>query len=123
MGLSVNGEVDVPVEERLSSCRWVAGLSVFCGAQEPVEGDNDEVDDVLVERSKFGVFCVEQVVEFSDDRDVCWVGSCLWVVVVSERLDKRSVHGMELGVRARAGRLVCVGRCVDLVVPRGGKRT
>ena len=49
VGAAIDGEGDVSEEEGLRPGIWIGGLQVLSWAEEPVEGDNDEVDGVAVE--------------------------------------------------------------------------
>ena len=57
----VNGEVDVSEQEGLGPCFRCLRPSIFGGPQEPEEGDDAEVHDVLVEHSVPRVLEVEDV--------------------------------------------------------------
>ena len=65
--------------------RW---LKVLCGTKQPEEGDNDEVNGVLVEGAMDGVVGVEDFRQAPDDGDVGRVGPARWVIVVSEGLEE-----------------------------------
>ena len=74
-------------EERLAaSFFW--RFEVLSWAQEPVEGDDDEVEGVLVEHSFLHMVKVEGFGHGSEDGDVGWVGSGLGVVFFSQRLEE-----------------------------------
>ena len=80
---AVDGERDVLEEERLTaSFFWC--FEVLSRAQEPVEGNNDEVEGVLVEHSFFRMIEVKGFRHGSEDGDVGWVGSGLGVVFFSQ---------------------------------------
>ena len=49
VGKAIDGESDVTEEEGLRPGIWIGGFQVLSWAEEPVEGDNDEVDGVSVE--------------------------------------------------------------------------
>ena len=59
-------------------------------AQQSEVGDNNEVDDVLVEDAIFGVLQVEDVQEGSQDGDVDRAGSCLRVIFSSHGVEEIS---------------------------------
>jgi hypothetical protein len=67
-------------------------MEVLGGAEEPVEGDDDEVDNVLVEAAFFRVVEVKGVQEGSQDGDVCRVGSSGGVILVPEALEESSEY-------------------------------
>jgi hypothetical protein len=60
----------------------VPGVSVLRWAEEPVEGNDGEVDDMAVDLAVDGVVGVEDIEEFADDSDVSRVGSFGRVVFV-----------------------------------------
>jgi len=71
-----------------------AGVQAFRRAEEPVECDNDKVDEVSFCWPVFRVIGVESVIEATEDGGVDRVGSGCWVVVGFERLEVRSEYGM-----------------------------
>jgi hypothetical protein len=60
----------------------VPGVSVLRWAEEPVEGNDGEVDDMSVDLAVNGVVGVEDVEEFADDSDASRVESFGRVVFV-----------------------------------------
>ena len=50
-------------------------MAAFRGSEQPVEGHNDEVNDVSIESSADGMLCVDDVTEGADDSQVDWVGA------------------------------------------------
>ena len=85
---AVNGEVDVSVAEGLGACIRVFRVGVFGRSEEPEEGNDDEVNDVLVEGSILGMVPVQDVVELSQYGDVGWVGTAGRIVCVSEGFEE-----------------------------------
>ena len=85
----VDGEVDVAVAEGLAASFGVA-VDVFGGAKEPVEADNDQVDDVCVERAVHGVISVKGLRQAAEDGDVDWIDSGGWVIFVAHGFVERS---------------------------------
>ena len=59
---------------------------VFGWSEQPVEGNDNEVEDNLVEDAPFGFVQVEGVPDFLDNGEVGRVGSGLRIVVVAELL-------------------------------------
>jgi hypothetical protein len=53
----------------------VPGVGVLCWAEEPVEGNAGEIDDMTVDLTVNWVGSVEGREEFADDSDVCRVGA------------------------------------------------
>ena len=66
-------------------------LTYSAGGEEPVEGDDDEIDDVGVESAALFVIGVEGVAEGPHDGEVARVGSRGWLVVVFEGLEESMV--------------------------------
>ena len=93
---AVDGEGDVLEEERLAAS-FFRSFEVLSRAQEPAEGDDDEVKGVLVEHAFFWVVKVEGFRCGSQDGDVGWVGSGLGVVFLAQCLEEVRQSGMELG--------------------------
>ena len=79
----LNGEGNVAKEEGLRAAFAFSG-QVFGWSKQPVEGDDDEVEDNFVEHAPFFVVQVQDLLEFPDDGQVGWVGSSGRVVVVAE---------------------------------------
>ena len=65
-------------------------VQVLSWPEEPIEGDNDEVDDVGVGNTIFGVFGVEGVDDGTNDGDVGWVGTGFWVVFIAQGFEESS---------------------------------
>jgi hypothetical protein len=63
-------------------------VSVLRWAEEPVEGDDGEVDDMAVDLTVNGVVGVEDIEEFADDGDVGRVGALGGVVLVGHPLEE-----------------------------------
>ena len=84
-----DGEVDVAEGEGLRAAFLVGGFQVFSGAEEPVEGDDDKVDDVRVESAEDSVRGVEGFQEGTDESKVGWTGTMGEIVLISECLDER----------------------------------
>ena len=85
----VDGEVHVLVAKGLAACFRVA-VDTFGGAEQPVEADNDEVDDVAVESAMDRVVCVEGCPQAADGGHVDGTDSRGWVIFVSHRSVERS---------------------------------
>ena len=81
---------DVTESEGLGASFSSGGEEVFGWSHEPVEGDDDEVDDVGVEASPHRVVEVEDVEEAQEDGDVGWVGPQGGAVLVREPLEVSS---------------------------------
>ena len=71
---AVDGEMDVLEAEGLRAA-FSSGIQVFRWPKEPVEGDDDEVDDVGVGNAEFGMFSLEDVNDGADNGDVGRVGA------------------------------------------------
>ena len=80
--MAVNREVDVPELKGLGSSFRCGRLSVFGRPQEPVESNDDEVNDMSVEGSLDRMVLVKDFGQLSDDGGVDWVGPCGGGVVV-----------------------------------------
>ena len=91
-----DGEGDVLEGEGMGSTVFVGCcvFELFGRAQEPLEGNDDEVDDVGVECPMFSVLEVEGVEEASEDGEVGWVGSSGRVVFAPEALEESSEYGI-----------------------------
>ena len=85
-----HGEVDVAEREGLRPGFGGGGRKVLGGAQEPPEGDDDEVDGVGVEEPKFIVIDVEGSWEASEVSDVGQVGPAGRCVFVCHGFEERS---------------------------------
>ena len=85
---SIHGEVDVPEPEGLATGLFGFWVEVFSWPEEPVEGDDAEEDDMVVEGSKFVVINVKDVVEGSEDGDVGRVGASCGSILLFESFDK-----------------------------------
>lgn len=68
----------------------ITGVGVFRWAEKPVEGDDGEVNDMLVGKAVGGVSLVEDFIQLADDWDVGRIGALGGVVLVPEGLEKRS---------------------------------
>ena len=80
--MAVNSEIDVPEFEGLGVSFRGGRLSVLGWRQEPVESDDDEVNDMSVEGSFDRMVLVKDFGQLSDDGGVDWVGPCGGGVVV-----------------------------------------
>jgi hypothetical protein len=80
--------VDVPESEGLTTGFFGFGVEVFSWPEEPVEGNDAEEDDMLVEDSKFVVVDVKDVVEGPQDGDVGGVGATGGPIFLFESFDK-----------------------------------
>ena len=82
--------MSVSMVDQRSLCLYLIRLILFPTgwSQEPVEGDDDEVEGVLVEDSFFRVVEVDGFWDSWEDGDVGRVGFGLGVVFVSERLEE-----------------------------------
>jgi hypothetical protein len=88
--LPIHGEVDVAEEEGLTPGVRGFRVEVFSWPEQPVEGDDGEEDDMVVERPKFWVAGVKDGCEGSEDGEVCGVGAAGGVVALFEAADKIS---------------------------------
>ena len=84
---AIDGELDVLKFKGLGASARRVGLAVFGRPQEPVECDNDQIDDGFVEGAVDGMFGVESFREFPDDGHVTRVDSAGRVVFVLEVLE------------------------------------
>jgi hypothetical protein len=66
----------------------VPGVSVLRWAEEPVEGNDGEVDDMTVDLTVDRVGSVESSEEFADDCDVGRIGALSGVVLVGHPLEE-----------------------------------
>ena len=73
-------------------CVVLAALEVLGRAEEPVEGDDDEVDEDGVEGPVDFMVRVEDVGEGADDGDVGRVGSSGWIVLGGEPFEESSEY-------------------------------
>jgi hypothetical protein len=73
-----------------------SGVEVLGWPEQPEEGEDDELDGVLLEVPQARVIDVEHCKELSDDGDVDRVGSRRWVVVSFHGSVEISEYGMEL---------------------------
>jgi hypothetical protein len=104
MQRSVEGGVDssMDCEGDITETKGLAvgfsggGVEVFGRPEQPEEGEDDELDCVLLEAPKDWVIDVEHGEELSDDGDVDKVGSRRWVVVFFHGSVEISEYGMEL---------------------------
>jgi len=94
----VSGDVHLLGAEREANVAEAKGLraafgsalGVLGGAEEPVEGDDSEVDDALVGETCAGVVGVQDVEQIADDDDVGGVGSAWRVVILAEGVEERT---------------------------------
>ena len=86
----VDGEVDVAEEEGLRASFGRLGVGVLGRSQQPEEGDNDEVNDVLVEDSVSGMLEIKGILEGAQDGDIDRVGSGLRIVFSSHGTEEIS---------------------------------
>lgn len=70
----------------------LAAFKVLGRAQEPEEGDNDEVDEDGVEGPIDFMVCVEDVHEGADDGNVGRIGSSGWIVLGVEPFEESSEY-------------------------------
>jgi hypothetical protein len=99
------------------------GVEVFSRAEQPEEGEDDELDGVLLEVPEDGVSNVEHQEEFADDGDVDRVGSRRGVVVSFHGSVEISEYGMELSCFRVDLRIwaVQVGECWQKYAPLWSK--
>jgi hypothetical protein len=77
----------------LGATVFIGGVvQVFGRTEQPVEGNDDEVDNVGVESAVLGVLSVEGVHEAADDGDVRWMSPGGWIVFVPESLEESSEY-------------------------------
>jgi hypothetical protein len=81
-------EGDVAEAESLGAAFLVAVVGVFGRAEEPVESNDAEIDDVLVGVAINRVLGVKFFDHTADDRDVGWVGALDRVVRASESVEE-----------------------------------
>ncbi len=95
---SVDGQGDVTQAEGLGASVFGVGgaLEVFGWPEEPVEGDDNEVHDVGVERAVLCVLEVESLLKATQDGKVGWVGAAGRFVLVSQALEERSEYWIVL---------------------------
>jgi hypothetical protein len=79
--LSMDYEGDITETKGLASGFSGSGVKVFGRAEQPEEGEDDELDGVLLKVPEDWVIDVKHGEEFSDDGDVDMVGSRRGVVV------------------------------------------
>lgn len=93
-GGASDGERDVAEQEGLGPCIVVvlAAFKVLGRAQEPEEGDNDEVDEDGVEGPIDFMVGVEDVHEGADDGNVGRIGSSGWIVLGVEPFEESSEY-------------------------------
>lgn len=82
-------EVGVAEAESLGSF-VILGRGVFARAEEPEEGCDGEVNDLLVGSPEFGVHGVKDERHVADDRDIGRVGALGRVVAVPHGFEERS---------------------------------
>ena len=88
---AIDGQMDMSQLKGLGSGVFASGLSVFGGAEEPVEGDNDEVEEVSVKAATDGVIGVEDVESCADDGEVDRACSVWWGVVAPHGVEESFV--------------------------------
>ena len=84
-------EIDMLEFEGLSLGIFVGRVAVLSWAEEPVERDDDEVDNVGIEAAVRMVVGVDGVGKGAQDSDVDWVGAARGLVVVFELLEESRV--------------------------------
>jgi hypothetical protein len=84
---AIYGEMDVSQLESLGAGVGTGGLRVFGRPEEPVEGDDNEVEEMSVEGPVDGISGVEDVEGGADDGEVDRVSSFRRVIV--------ALHGVE----------------------------
>ena len=84
---AIYGEMDVSQLEGLGAGVGTGGLCVFGRPEEPVEGDDNEVEEMSVEGPVDGISGVEDVEGGADDGEVDRVSSVRRVIV--------AFHGVE----------------------------
>ena len=89
-----NGEADVAKAEGLGASFGGVAVEAFAWSQEPMECDDDEVDDMFVECAMDRVIGVEGCGESSENGDIGGVGSRGRFVFVAEALEESSEHWM-----------------------------
>ena len=68
----------------LRACVGGAGVAMFRGSKQPVEGHDNEVNDMSVESSIDGVLGVNDVTERAEDGHIDRAGAGRWVVVFAQ---------------------------------------
>ena len=91
---ATDGEAGVLEFEGLRASFFSGRVEVLGWSQEPVEGHDNEVDEVCVEGSPLGMRCVKDLEEGLDDGKVCRAGPRGRVVFIGESLDETSQYGM-----------------------------
>jgi len=98
VGGGAYAEVDVAEAKR----RGAAGVgvggtwsAVFSGAEEPEEGDNDEVDGVSIEGPEDSVISVEGGWHAADDGDVARVGASCGAILAAHGFEESAEYGRE----------------------------
>jgi hypothetical protein len=89
-------EGDIAETKSLAAGFSGGGVEVFGRPEQPEEGEDDELDDVLLEVPEDQVIGVEHGEELLDDSDDDRVGSRLGVVVSFHGSVEISEYGMEL---------------------------
>ena len=92
--VAVDSEGDVLVAKGrgASVAGFGSAVEVLGGAEKPVEADDDEVNDVSIERSVDFVVDVKGIQEALDDREVGWVGAGCRVVILGEFVEESSEY-------------------------------
>jgi hypothetical protein len=93
---STDREGDITEMKGLAAGVSGGGVEVFGRTEQPEEGEDDELDGMLLEVPKDWVIDVENREEFTDDGDVDRVGSRRWVVISFHGSVEISEYGMEL---------------------------
>ena len=79
----------------MRACVFIlCSFQVLGGTEEPVEGHNDEVDDVCIKGPEDVVVRIEGCQEPLEDGEICRIGSCGWIVFVLEVLDESNEYGI-----------------------------
>jgi hypothetical protein len=84
-----DGEEDIAEAKGLRTACCSAG-GVFGGAEEPVEGNDREVADMLVGATGDWVIDIEERPEITDNWYVGGIGSFGWVILVTEPFEESS---------------------------------
>lgn len=90
----VDGEMDVTEAEGLTACFGGSGVEVLRRAEEPVEGDDDELDGVEFPNAVLLVGGIEGCEQHPDDGDVDRVGSRVRVGFLFDGSQVSSEYGM-----------------------------
>lgn len=88
--LPIHGEVDVAEQKGLALGVRGFRVEVFSWPKGPVEGDDGEEDDMVVEGSKLWVVDIKDIGKCSEDGEVCRIGPTSGVVALVEATNKIS---------------------------------